>query len=185
MKEFFSQWWPPSKTVLAAVAALAVFALVVVIAIAVTGKDAPEENLVASESSATPTPEPTEDETVAEEEVVPTPPMATVPPDVPKYCDAWKSLGASAKISLDDDEGIDLPELGKVFKELHDHYDAAHDSAPPSLRGDYSMVLGYLAQAQKAIKSRDTDEIKIMITNLGVLNPAMDKIEKDSRRLCT
>lgn len=172
---------PSKQTLIAGIAVLVVVVSVALFAL-IRSAESSQENAnspnAAIESATSPS-------TGSDSPTAPTPsPLATVPADPVHYCTVWNNLGVKSRISVDDDEGVDFKELERVFGELHERYETAHDAAPPSLRGDYSKVLGYLKRSQLAIKSGDIEEIRIMVTHLDVLNASMEKIEDDSKRIC-
>lgn len=187
--------FPPLRTsvkILIAVVAVATAAVIVVIVAVSTG---PEPSTRADDprpgrAVVTKTPGPTS----------PTPPPTskrtptTTPPDNPageltapergRYCRAYAALPAQVLMDDDDDGGVDLAQLSRTFSALSTNYAAARDVAPVGLVSDYATVLGYLQTAQQAITSKDVDQIKIMVTNLGTLNDFMANIETTSKRLC-
>jgi hypothetical protein len=102
-----------------------------------------------------------------------------------RYCRAYAALDARGSAStLDEDQGVDLAELSRTFAAISRDYTAARAVAPATLVPDYSTVLGYLTTARQAVRSKDVDQIKIMVTNLGTLNQYMSRIQGTSQRLC-
>lgn len=100
------------------------------------------------------------------------------------YCSTYAEI-KTPKVSSTDDEGnLDFAALSKQFGQLIKMYSRAAKAAPSSLDADYAAVLGYLKEMKAAADSRELDQIKVLVTNLELLNNAMAKIQTESKAIC-
>lgn len=100
------------------------------------------------------------------------------------YCAAFSRIRSGSISAQADDGGIDYDELAGKFTGLIRSYSRAAAAAPSSLDREYAAVLGYLREMRAAVQSRDLDGIKLMITNLELLNQSMAAIEAESEEIC-
>ena len=113
-------------------------------------------------------------------------PSATVTRAVQKeaYCRAFAEIKTGSVSTESEDGGVDFDELADQLASLIKSYSRAAKAAPSSLDRQYAAVLGYLKDMRAAVVSRDLDGIKLMITNLELLNKAMAAIQTESEKIC-
>ena len=104
--------------------------------------------------------------------------------DKAPYCAAFAKIRSGAVSTTSEDGSVDLNALAARFSSLIKSYSAAAKSAPSSLDKEYAKVLGYLTEMRKAVLSKNVDDIKLMISNLELLNNAMASIQSQSVKIC-
>lgn len=100
------------------------------------------------------------------------------------YCRVFAQIKAGSVSAESEDGQVDFNQLAAQFSSLIKSYSRAAKAAPSSLDREYAVVLAYLKDMREAVVSRDLDGIKLMITNLELLNKSMAAIQAESEKIC-